>query len=157
MALKPKAVPSSAPVQMILDCHWLVCVRGEGLIDRSIAISFEHDHWHIFTNRPGSPSPGGPGGPILPWNPTSPYRLRKHVLWPQIRVHWVPDLRVSIKSQPLVQEAQSQFRPVFRVVRENLSRPKDAKPCRTIIKFQYWSPDCELNALYPFEKTTKGH
>ncbi len=29
--------PSSAPVQLILDCHWLVCVRGEGLTDRSIA------------------------------------------------------------------------------------------------------------------------
>ncbi len=25
-----------SPCNMILDCHWLVCVRGEGLTDRSI-------------------------------------------------------------------------------------------------------------------------
>ncbi len=35
MALKPVRV--LLPVQLILDCHWLICVRGEGLTDRSIA------------------------------------------------------------------------------------------------------------------------
>ncbi len=38
MALKPKDVRVPLPVQLIFDCHWLVCVRGEGLTDRSIAI-----------------------------------------------------------------------------------------------------------------------
>ncbi len=36
MALKPKDVRVLLPVQLILDCHWLVCVRGEGLTDGSI-------------------------------------------------------------------------------------------------------------------------
>ncbi len=36
MALKPTDVRVPLPVQLILDCHWLVCVRGEGLADRSI-------------------------------------------------------------------------------------------------------------------------
>ncbi len=36
MALKPKDVGVPLPVQLILDCHWLVCVRWEGLTDRSI-------------------------------------------------------------------------------------------------------------------------
>ncbi len=36
MALKPKDVWVQLPVQLILDCHWLVYVRGEGLTDRSI-------------------------------------------------------------------------------------------------------------------------
>ncbi len=36
MALKPKDVRVPLPVQLILDCHWLVCVWGEGLTDRSI-------------------------------------------------------------------------------------------------------------------------
>ncbi len=39
MVLKPKDVRVPLPVQLILDCHWLVCVRGEGLTDRSIG------HW----------------------------------------------------------------------------------------------------------------
>ncbi len=36
MALKPKDVRVPLPAQLILDCHRLVCVRGEGLTDRSI-------------------------------------------------------------------------------------------------------------------------
>ncbi len=36
MALKPKDVRVPLPMQLILDCHWLVCVWGEGLTDRSI-------------------------------------------------------------------------------------------------------------------------
>ncbi len=36
MALKPKDVRVPLPVQLILNCHWLVCIRGEGLTDRSI-------------------------------------------------------------------------------------------------------------------------
>ncbi len=36
MALNPKDVRVLLPVQLILDCHWLICVRGEGLTDRSI-------------------------------------------------------------------------------------------------------------------------
>ncbi len=38
MALKPKDVRVPLPVQLILDCHWLICVRGEGLTDRSIVV-----------------------------------------------------------------------------------------------------------------------
>ncbi len=33
---EPKDVRVLLPMQLILDCHWLVCVRGEGLTDRSI-------------------------------------------------------------------------------------------------------------------------
>ncbi len=36
MALKPTDIRVLLPVQLILDCHWLVYVRGEGLTDRSI-------------------------------------------------------------------------------------------------------------------------
>ncbi len=36
MELKPKDVWVPLLVQLILDCHWLVCVWGEGLTDRSI-------------------------------------------------------------------------------------------------------------------------
>ncbi len=34
MALKPKDVRVPCPVQLILDCHWLVCAREEGLTDK---------------------------------------------------------------------------------------------------------------------------
>ncbi len=36
MALKPKESRVSFSVQLIFDCHWLVCVRGVGLTDRPI-------------------------------------------------------------------------------------------------------------------------
>ncbi len=39
MALKPTDVRVPLSVQLILDCHWLVCVRGERLTDRSIEIT----------------------------------------------------------------------------------------------------------------------
>ncbi len=35
MALKPKDIRVRLPVQLILDCHWIVCIRGEGLTDMS--------------------------------------------------------------------------------------------------------------------------
>ncbi len=35
MGLKPKDGRVLISMQLILDCHWLVCVRGEGLNDRS--------------------------------------------------------------------------------------------------------------------------
>ncbi len=34
MVLKPKDVRVPCPEQLILDCHWLVCARGEGLTDK---------------------------------------------------------------------------------------------------------------------------
>ncbi len=39
MALKHKDIWVSLPVQLTLDCHWLVCIQGEGLYDRSIKVS----------------------------------------------------------------------------------------------------------------------
>ncbi len=36
LALKPKDVRVLLAVQLILDCHWLVCVPGAGLTDSSI-------------------------------------------------------------------------------------------------------------------------
>ncbi len=39
MAPKPKDVRVLLPMQLILNCHWLVCVRGEGLTDRSIVLT----------------------------------------------------------------------------------------------------------------------
>ncbi len=51
MALKPKDVRVPLPVQLILDCHWLVCVRGEGLTDRSIDALYVND---ILFLRPNS-------------------------------------------------------------------------------------------------------
>ncbi len=67
-ALKPKDVRVLLPVQLILDCHWLVCVRGEGLTDKPTAILWTHQNkvfavikqtvyytlttasWHIVAN-----------------------------------------------------------------------------------------------------------
>ncbi len=40
MALKPKDVRVPLPVQLILDCHWLVCVWGEGLTIGQLCLFF---------------------------------------------------------------------------------------------------------------------
>jgi len=37
MALKPKDVRVTVPMQLILSCHWLICVQGEGLTDNLAA------------------------------------------------------------------------------------------------------------------------
>ncbi len=39
MTLKPTDVWVLVRVQLILDCHWLSCVWGEGLTDRSITLN----------------------------------------------------------------------------------------------------------------------
>ncbi len=54
MALKPKDVRVPLPVQLILDCHWLVCVRGEGLNDMSIEFA-GNSFWMSEENFPRNP------------------------------------------------------------------------------------------------------
>ncbi len=52
MALKPEDVRVPVPMQLILNCYWLINVRWEGLTDWSIEEFFSTWKWKVYDRHP---------------------------------------------------------------------------------------------------------